>query len=341
MQGSSVFRTWLGRRTNPTIPRRRGCTLAMCWYGNRITERSWGVVRKEMMKCRIDGRARMEKRTRKEAKLKLRTRRDRSLVSRVGHFAHGAAQRCAEKLSWCNRLSTLPFVMDWQIPRSSLCPANAWAKNRSKDTQKKNLQNHWGEVDAPLQCFGMEMDSLKEDEAWFEKRWWTVGLMEEHGWRNVHENKQNENKDETTPKSVWWVELVILHIVLVKDVQRTVVVQQIQYIALCDATTSSRVFRNCGRISPKCSTTVGGQCPFRDAEAFSHHFRIKLMDSPESLVKSQIACVVENVLCELRFGRKPPINVVSSPPRSILLNFFVTSFWKNSFPLFHYIPPSS
>ena len=93
--------------------------------------------------------------------------------------------------------------------------------------------------------------------------------------------------------------------VLLNDVQRTVVVQQIQYIALCDATTSSRVFRNCGRTFSKCSTTVGGQCPFRDAEAFSHHLRIKLMDSPESFVKSQIACVVKNVLCELRHGRKP------------------------------------
>ena len=49
-----------------------------------------------MMKCGNDRGARMEKRTRKEAKLKLRTRQDRSLVDRVGHFAHGAAQRCAE-----------------------------------------------------------------------------------------------------------------------------------------------------------------------------------------------------------------------------------------------------
>ena len=46
----------------------------------------------------------------------------------------------------------------------------AWAKNQSNDTQKKNLPNHWGDVDAPLQCFGMEIDSLKEDEEWVEKR---------------------------------------------------------------------------------------------------------------------------------------------------------------------------
>ena len=56
------------------------------------------------------------------------------------------------------------------LKRSSLCPANPWAKNRSNDTQKKNLPNHWSEVDAPLQCVGMEIESLKEDEWWFEKR---------------------------------------------------------------------------------------------------------------------------------------------------------------------------
>ena len=46
----------------------------------------------------------------------------------------------------------------------------AWAKNQSIDTTRKNLPNHCRKVDAPLQCFGMEEDSLKEDERWFEKR---------------------------------------------------------------------------------------------------------------------------------------------------------------------------
>ena len=71
-----------------------------------------GVVKHEMMKCGNDGGARMERRTRKEDEWKQRTRRDRSLVSRVVHFAHGAAQRCAENCRggtdsvqyrvWCN-----------------------------------------------------------------------------------------------------------------------------------------------------------------------------------------------------------------------------------------------
>ena len=62
--------------------------------------------------------------------------------------------------------------------------------------------------------------------------------MEEHGWRNVHEKKPNENngRDETL---VWLVELIILHTVLLKDVQKIVVVPQIQCIAVCDATTNS------------------------------------------------------------------------------------------------------
>ena len=83
--------------------------------GNRLTERRWVVGWKEMMKCGIDGRARMEKRSRKEANWKQRTRRHRSLVSRVGHFAYSAAQRCAENCRgatdsvpcrvWCNNKS--------------------------------------------------------------------------------------------------------------------------------------------------------------------------------------------------------------------------------------------
>ena len=37
----------------------------------------------------------------------------------------------------------------------------AWAKNQSNDPTRKNLPNHCREVDAPLQCVGMEIDSLK------------------------------------------------------------------------------------------------------------------------------------------------------------------------------------
>ena len=54
--------------------------------------------------------------------------------------------------------------------RLKLMSSKAWAKNQSNDTSRKNLPNHWHEVDAPLQRFGMEIDSLKEDEEWVEKR---------------------------------------------------------------------------------------------------------------------------------------------------------------------------
>ena len=40
----------------------------------------------------------------------------------------------------------------------------AWAKIRYNDTKGKNLPSHWSEVHPPLQCFGMEIDSLKEDD---------------------------------------------------------------------------------------------------------------------------------------------------------------------------------
>ena len=41
----------------------------------------------------------------------------------------------------------------------------AWAKNWHNDTNGKNFPNRLGEVDAPLQCFGVEIDSLKKDDA--------------------------------------------------------------------------------------------------------------------------------------------------------------------------------
>ena len=40
----------------------------------------------------------------------------------------------------------------------------AWAKNQSNDTTRKNFPNHWREVDAPLQCVGVEIDSLKRSD---------------------------------------------------------------------------------------------------------------------------------------------------------------------------------
>ena len=121
-EGSSVFRTWLGRRTNPTILKnefaksqgRRGCTLAMFWNEiESLKEDEWWN-KKEMMKCGIDGRARMEKRTRREAKWQQRTRRDRSLTSRVVQFYQWCCSRWCR--SWCHRFSTSLIVMERQIP---------------------------------------------------------------------------------------------------------------------------------------------------------------------------------------------------------------------------------
>ena len=60
-------------------------------------------------------------------------------------------------------------MSDYQT-RLKLILHMAWAKNQSNDTKRKNLPNHWHQVVAPLQRFGMEIDSLKEDEEWVEKR---------------------------------------------------------------------------------------------------------------------------------------------------------------------------
>ena len=57
-----------------------------------------------------------------------------------------------------------------------------------------------------------------------------MGLMEEHGWRNRHEERLNENygRDKT---AVWFVESFILQMVLLNEVHNAVVVPQIQYMA--------------------------------------------------------------------------------------------------------------
>ena len=83
-----------------------------------------------------------------------------------------------------------------------------WPRRRTSPTILKGriCQITARDLDAPLQCLGMEIDSLKEDEEWVEKRWWSVGLMEEHGSRNVDEKKPNENNGRDKTK-VWEVEL--------------------------------------------------------------------------------------------------------------------------------------
>ena len=95
--------------------------------------------------------------------------------------------------------------------------------------------------------------------------------MEEHGWRNVHEEKPNENngRDETV---VWWIELVILHMVLLKAVQKNfVVVPQIQYIAVCHGKINSLILECSETVEDDLQNAVqqwSGHCPCLDAEVF-------------------------------------------------------------------------
>ena len=122
--------------------------------------------------------------------------------------------------------------------------------------------------------------------------------------------------------------------------KKTVVVPQIQYIAVCDATTYS--------LNSECSETLEddlqnavqrwcGQCPCSDALASSHQKKGNLSPS-KSFVKNLIACVVKIVLC----GRKPRSK--SSHLHYLLFSFtfffFVTPLLKKyPFPLFHFFPP--
>ena len=131
-----------------------------------------GVVKHEMMKCGDDGGARMEKRRRKEAEWKLRTRRDRGLVSRVVHFAHGAAQRCAENCRgatdsvhyrvWCNDKSpnfecseTVEVLQNAKSRWSGRCPCrDALAfHHHSKQEKKKKPQSFRERCEEPDRMF--------------------------------------------------------------------------------------------------------------------------------------------------------------------------------------------
>ena len=89
----------------------------------------------------------------------------------------------------------------------------------------------------------------------------------------------------------WFVELFTLHILLLNEVQDAVVVQQILYMTVCEATPFSH--------NMECSETVevpqsavnsqGGQCLCRDAEALSHYSKQReSLSLVESFVRSQI-----------------------------------------------------
>ena len=78
---------------------RSGCTLAMCWSGNRFTERRWRWSRGFQWPAAERGMVpEMWDKPLWEIvwpyldQIKTKTRHDRSLVGRIGHFAHGAAQ---------------------------------------------------------------------------------------------------------------------------------------------------------------------------------------------------------------------------------------------------------
>ena len=119
-------------------------------------------------------------------------------------------------------------------------------------------------------------------------KWWSVGVMDEHGWRNGG---------------------YFTHSAAQKDVQKTVVVPQIKYIAVCDATTTSPKLQVCSETVEVLRNAVnrqGGRCPCCDAFAFSHNSKQakKSLSPSESSVKNQIACSIWNVLCGLRHGRK-------------------------------------
>ena len=103
-----------------------------------------------------------------------------------------------------------------------------------------------------------------------------------------------------------------------------------------------RVFRNCGRWHAKCSKPTRWSMSLSWWGSFFPPFiRKTLMESPRERCEEPDCMCGENWNVWTSNWAQTPINVVSSPPRSFLLYFVVTSLLKKSFPLFHFFPPYS
>ena len=78
--------------------------------------------------------------------------------------------------------------------------------------------------------------------------------------------------------------------VLLNDVQRTVVVPQIQYIAVCDATTSSPKLQECSETVDVGSKSMSGQCSCRGAwcRSFFPPFKTKKLSASLNFVLSVV-----------------------------------------------------
>ena len=176
--------------------------------------------------------------------------------------------------------------------------------------------------------------------AWFEKRWWTVGLMEEHGWRNVHEKKPNENnvRDETV---VWQVELFnFTNGAAQSGAGRSATDSMHCRLWWKDNFPQFGVFRNCGG-SEKRNTTTGWAMSL----SWCRGFFVTLQKEKESLIESsREPCEEPDCTCSEKCvvwtstWEQTPINVVSSPPRSFLLYFVVTSLFEKILSAFSLFP---
>ena len=168
------------------------------------------------------------------------------------------------------------------------------------------------------------------------ERWWSVGLMEETDGKTDTEKRPNEKygRDKT---EVWEMELFNSPMVLLKVVQEPVVVPEIQFIlqfVMERQVPSKKSVQKLWRFrKAQYNDKAVNVFLVMQTEAFSHHPKQKKkawLNPPERLVKSQIACVVEIVLCEMRLGRKP--RSVSSHLHYLL--FSLIWFWQMSFPAF-------
>ena len=217
------------------------------------------------------------------------------------------------------------------------------------DTEGKNLPNDWSERDAPLQSFGVEQDSLKEYDGVVNTKWWSVRKIEEHGWRNGHEKKPNENcgRDKTV---IWWVELVILHMLLLNDVQKIVMVPQIHYIAVCDATTNSPKLQECLDTADMCSKSMewsmflswcrSSFSPFKTKKTFCfslfcsvYCLAVSKNDTLRKLWNTFLVFVDKNVFCVCSLLLKSLLWVCNCLLKFSLTgtNFYRKAFWCSFF----------
>ena len=124
IQGSSLCPTWLGRRIGTTIRKERICQITGARWMHPCSVLEWNKIHWKRMKCGLerddevwdwwkstDGET-DTKRGQMKTTYETRPKSEKSSCS----IYQRCCSRWCKNLSLCHRFSTLPFVMERQVP---------------------------------------------------------------------------------------------------------------------------------------------------------------------------------------------------------------------------------